>query len=170
VQRCWCFSPGRSGSDLASRAVTQAMRVGDEILNPVRATGLRREDPYLIVTLSDGSEVGARAVLVATGVAYRRQDAHGADELAGSDVYYGAAVTEAMAVKDGRAFVVGAGNSAGQAAMYLSRYAREVLLIVRGSGLGASMSSYLIAQLEANELVKVRCRTVVARVHGEGRL
>ncbi len=164
------FPSGLSGSDLARRAVTQARRFGAEILNPVRATGLRREDPYRIVTLSDGSEVGARAVLVATGVAYRRLDAPGADELAGAGVYYGAAVTEAMAVKDGRAFVVGAGNSAGQAAMYLSRYAREVLLIVRGSGLGASMSSYLIAQLEANERVKVRCRTVVARVHGEGRL
>ncbi|HZW28742.1 MAG TPA: FAD-dependent oxidoreductase [Trueperaceae bacterium] len=164
------FPSGLSGGDLTRRAVTQARRFGAEILNPVRAVALRREDPYRIVTLSDGSEVAARAVLIATGVAYRRLDAPGADELAGAGVYYGAAVTEAMSVKDRRAFVVGAGNSAGQAAMYLSRFASEVVVLVRGSGLAASMSSYLIAQLEANERVKVRCRTVVAGLHGQGRL
>ncbi len=164
------FPSGLSGADLARRAVTQARRFGAEILNPVRATGLRREDPYRIVTLSDGGEVGARAVLVATGVAYRRLDAPGADELAGAGVYYGAAVTEAMSVTGRRAFVVGAGNSAGQAAMYLSRFAEEVLMVVRGSGLGASMSSYLIAQLQANDRVTVRCRTVVAGLQGAGRL
>ena len=164
------FPAGLSGSDLARRAVTQAKRFGAEILNPVRATALRREDPYRVVTLSDGSEVAARAVLIATGVAYRRLDAPGADELAGAGVYYGAAATEAMSVTGRKVFVVGAGNSAGQAAMYLSRFASEVVLLVRGSGLAATMSSYLIAQLEANERVKVRCRTVVARPHGGGRL
>jgi len=164
------FPAGLSGSDLARRAVTQAKRFGAEILNPVRATALRREDPYRVVTLSDGSEVAARAVLIATGVAYRRLDAPGADELAGAGVYYGAAATEAMSVTGRKVFVVGAGNSAGQAAMYLSRFASEVVLLVRGSGLAATMSSYLIAQLEANERVKVRCRTVVARLHGGGRL
>src|SRR5690606_28001284 len=164
------FPSGLSGSDLSRRAVTQARRFGAEILNPVRVTALRREDPYRVLTLSDGSEVAARAVLIATGVAYRRLDAPGADELAGAGVYYGAAVTEAMSGKDRRAFVVGAGNSAGQAAMYLSRFASEVVVLVRGSGLAASMSSYLIAQLEANERAKVRCRTVVAGLHGQGRL
>lgn len=164
------FPAGLSGSDLARRAVTQAKRFGAEILNPVRATALRREDPYRVVTLSDGSEVAARSVLIATGVAYRRLDAPGADELAGAGVYYGAAATEAMSVTGRKVFVVGAGNSAGQAAMYLSRFASEVVLLVRGSGLAATMSSYLIAQLEANERVKVRCRTVVARLHGGGRL
>jgi thioredoxin reductase (NADPH) len=164
------FPSGLSGSDLSRRAVTQARRFGAEILNPVRVTALRREDPYRVLTLSDGSEVAARAVLIATGVAYRRLDAPGADELAGAGVYYGAAATEAMAVMGRKVFVVGAGNSAGQAAMYLSRFASEVGLLVRGSGLAATMSSYLIAQLEANERVKVRCRTAVAQLHGEGRL
>lgn len=163
------FPSGLSGGDLARRAVTQARRFGAELLNPVRATGLRREDPYRIVTLSDGSEVAARAVLIATGVAYRRLDAPGADELTGAGVYYGA-VTEALTMEGRRAFVVGAGNSAGQAAMNLSRYAREVVMVVRSGALGASMSSYLVAQLEANERVRVRCHTVVARLHGDGRL
>ncbi len=164
------FPSGLSGGDLARRAVTQARRFGAELLNPVRATDLRREDPYRMLTLSDGSQVAARSVLVATGVTYRRLDAPGADALTGAGVYYGAAATEALAVKGKRAFVVGAGNSAGQAAMYLSRFAEEVVLVVRGSGLGASMSSYLIAQLDANDRVKVRCRAVVARVAGDGRL
>src|SRR5690606_2515939 len=164
------FPAGLSGSDLARRAVTQAQRFGAEILNPVRATALRRADPYRLVALSDGSEVAARAVLIATGVAYRRLDAPGADELAGAGVYYGAAATEAMSVTGRKVFVVGAGNSAGQAAMYLSRFASEVVLLVRGSGLAATRPGYRTAQLEANERGKVRCRPGVARLHGGGRL
>ncbi len=164
------FPSGLSGADLTRRGVTQARRFGAEILNPVRATGMRLEDPYRVLTLSDGSEVAARAVLVATGVAYRRLDVPGADELMGAGVYYGAAVTEAMSVTGGRALVVGGGNSAGQAAMYLSRFAQEVWMLVRGTDLAASMSSYLIAQLAENPKVKLRYRTQVRAVNGSGRL
>lgn len=164
------FPSGLSGADLARRALTQARRFGAEVLNPVRATGLRSDGQYRFVQLSDGTEVGARAVLVATGVSYRLLDVPGASDLGGAGIYYGAAVTEAMAVKGTRVFVVGGGNSAGQAAMYLSRYADRVELLVRGSELAASMSSYLVAQLAANERVAVRTRTSIARVHGENRL
>jgi len=164
------FPSGLSGADLARRALTQARRFGAEVLNPVRATGLRSDGQYRFVQLSDGTEVGARAVLVATGVSYRLLDVPGASALGGAGIYYGAAVTEAMAVKGTRVFVVGGGNSAGQAAMYLSRYADRVELLVRGSELAASMSSYLVAQLAANERVAVRTRTSIARVHGENRL
>ncbi|HEX7002034.1 MAG TPA: FAD-dependent oxidoreductase [Trueperaceae bacterium] len=164
------FPSGLSGADLTRRGVTQARRFGAEILNPVRATGMRMEDPYRVVTLSDGSEVAARAVLVATGVTYRRLDVPGADDLMGAGVYYGAAVTEAMSVQGSRALVVGGGNSAGQAAMYLSRFAAEVWVLVRGKDLAASMSSYLIAQLHDNEKVKMKYRTQVRAVNGVGRL
>ncbi len=164
------FPVGLSGGDLTRRAVTQARRFGAEILTPVRATGMRRQDPYRFLTLSDGSEVGARAVLVATGVTYRKLEAEGADRLAGAGVYYGAAATEALAAKDGDVFVVGGGNSAGQAAMYLSRYAANVTMVVRGSGLAASMSRYLIAQIEENEKIRLRCRTAIEEVLGESHL
>ncbi len=164
------FPAGLSGADLTRRGLTQARRFGAEILNPVSATGLRLEDPYRVVTLSDGSEVAARAVLVSTGVSYRRLDVPGADGLMGAGVYYGAAVTEAMAVSGRRALVIGGGNSAGQAAMYLSRFADEVWVLVRGTDLAASMSSYLIAQLGANEKVSIRYRTQVRAINGDGRL
>ena len=164
------FPSGLSGADLTRRGVTQARRFGAEILNPVSATGMRMEDPYRVLTLSDGSEVAARAVLVATGVAYRRLDVPGADDLMGAGVYYGAAVTEAMSVTGGRALVVGGGNSAGQAAMYLSRFADEVWVMVRGTSLAASMSSYLIAQLSDNPKIKMRYRAQVRSINGTGRL
>lgn len=164
------FPVGLSGGDLTRRAVTQARRFGAEILTPVRATGMRRQDPYRFLTLSDGSEVGARAVLVATGVTYRKLEAEGADRLAGAGVYYGAAATEALATKDGDVFVVGGGNSAGQAAMYLSRYAASVTVVVRGSGLAASMSRYLIAQIEENEKIRLCYRTAIEEVLGETHL
>ena len=164
------FPVGLSGGDLARRAVTQARRFGAEILTPVRATGFRRQDPYRFITLSDGSEVGARSVLIATGVSYRKLDATGADRLAGAGVYYGAASTEAMAAKDGHVFVVGGGNSAGQAAMYLSRYAATVTMLLRGNGLAAGMSQYLIAQIDENQKVEVRSRTAISEVHGKQHL
>src|SRR5690606_32004742 len=164
------FPSGLSGADLTRRGVTQARRFGAEILNPVSATGMRMEDPYRVLTLSDGSEVAARAVLVATGVAYRRLDVPGADDLMGAGVYYGAAVTEAMSVTGGRALVVGGGNSAGQAAMYLSRFADEVWIMVRGTSLAASMSSYLIAQLSDNPKIKMRYRAQVRSINGTGRI
>lgn len=164
------FPSGLSGADLSRRATTQARRFGAEILTPTEAIELRREDPYRVVKLSDGREVAARAVLVATGVSYRMLDVPGAERLAGSGVYYGAAITEAMGARDGQAFVVGGGNSAGQAAMYLSRFAEKVTMLVRGSSLAASMSSYLIAQIEQTRNIEVRTRSAVVELDGEARL
>lgn len=164
------FPSGLSGADLSRRAATQARRFGAEILTPAEAIGLRREDPYRVVQLADGKEVAGRALLVATGVSYRMLDVPGADRLAGSGVYYGAAITEAMAARQGEVFVIGGGNSAGQAAMYLSRFAEKVTMLVRGSSLAASMSSYLIAQIEQTPNIEVRARSVAVELEGEQRL
>lgn len=164
------FPVGLSGADLARRAVSQARRFGAELLTPVEATNLRLEGDYRVVELSNGAEVACRALLVATGVSYDRLDVPGAERLTGAGVYYGAAITEAIAVRDEDICIVGGGNSAGQAAMYLARYARTVTLLVRGGSLATTMSSYLIAQLEGTENVRIRTRVNVLKLHGEGRL
>jgi thioredoxin reductase (NADPH) len=164
------FPSGLSGGDLARRAVTQARRFGAEILTPVEATGLRLDDPYRFVTLSDGSEVSCHALLVATGVSYQWLDVPGAERLAGAGLYYGSATSEAVESRGSHVFIVGAGNSAGQAAMYLAKYADDVTMLVRGTGLTQSMSQYLIAQIEANDRITVRTRVVVDELHGEARL
>lgn len=164
------FPSGLSGSDLSRRAATQARRFGAEILTPSEATGLEQADGYSVVRLADGREVGGRTVLVATGVSYRKLNAPGAERLAGSGLYYGAALSEALAVKDGHAVVVGGGNSAGQAAMYLAQFAQRVTLLVRGDDLAASMSQYLVAQIQQTPGIQVCTGRAVAAVHGEQRL
>ena len=130
------FPSGLSGGDLARRALTQAKRLGAEILSSQEATTIRREDPYRYVGLDDGSEVACQAVVVTTGVSYRQLEVPGATELAGAGVYYGAATTEALLYRDGEVAVIGSGNSAGQAAVHLARYARKVHIVVRGEDLG----------------------------------
>lgn len=161
------FPKGISGDELARRAVSQATRFGAEILTPVNATGVRLQDPYRFVVLSDGSEIGCKALLITTGVSYRLLDVPGADRLAGAGVYYGAAGSEAPLCTSQEVFIVGAGNSAGQAAMHLSRYAASVTLLVRGDSLERSMSHYLIAQLRATPNISTRLCTYVEEVHGE---
>ena len=141
------FPSGLSGGDLTRRAVAQARRFGAEILTPQQATKIRLNGPYRVVTLSDGSEVSCQALLIATGVSYRRLETPGIEKLTGAGVYYGAAATEALSCQNEDAYIVGAGNSAGQAAMYLSRFAKTVTLIVRGDSLAKTMSQYLIDQL-----------------------
>lgn len=163
------FPAGLSGGDLARRALAQARRLGAEILSPRQVLGIRREDPYRYVTLDDGSEVSCHAVVVASGVSYRQLEIPGAAELAGAGVYYGAAVTEAVLYRDLEVGVVGGGNSAGQAAMYLARFAKRVILMVRTPKLSA-MSQYLIDQLDACPNVEVRYRTQVTACTGEGHL
>jgi thioredoxin reductase (NADPH) len=160
------FPVGLSGADLARRAVAQAARFGAEILTPQEVTSLRTTENYKILTLGDGAEVSGHALLVATGVSYRKLDAPGVDRLAGSGVFYGAAITEALTVKDGRAFVVGAGNSAGQAAVHLARFAAGVTLLVRGGSLSEGMSRYLIEQIKATPNIQVVARTNVVEVCG----
>ncbi len=163
------FPAGLSGGDLARRALAQARRLGAEILSPREVTAIRSEDPYRYVTLDDGSEISCHAVIVASGVSYRQLEIPGAAELAGAGVYYGAAVTEAVLYRDLEVGVVGGGNSAGQAAVYLARFAKRVLLMVRTSEL-SSMSQYLIDQIAAIPNIEVRYRTQITACSGEGHL
>ncbi len=164
------FPGGLSGGDLSRRAVAQASRFGTEILTPLEATGIRAQDPYRFVSLTGGSEISCHALLIATGVSYSTLDATGVERLTGAGVYYGAAITEAMACEGKDVYIVGAGNSAGQAAMYLSRYASSVTMVVRGSSLATSMSHYLVSQIESHEKIAVWPHSTVAEADGDARL
>jgi thioredoxin reductase (NADPH) len=161
---------GLSGGDLARRAVTQARRFGVEILTPQTAKSVRIQDSYRIITLADGSEISGHALLIATGVSYRRLDVPGLERLTGAGVYYGAAMTEAIACQGETVYVVGGANSAGQAAMYFSRYAKEVIMLVRADSLTKSMSQYLIDQIAATANITVRTCTTVVEAKGESSL
>jgi len=163
------FPAGLSGGDLARRALAQARRLGAEILSPRAVIGIRRADPYRYVTLDDGSEISCHTVVVASGVSYRQLDIPGAAPLAGAGVYYGAAVTEAVLYRDLEVGVVGGGNSAGQAAVYLARFAKRVVLLVRTSELSA-MSQYLIDQIADTPNIEVRYRTQVTACAGDDHL
>lgn len=149
------FPVGLSGADLAQRAVTQAKRFGVEILNPQEAKSIRLEENYRIITLSDGSEISCHALILSMGVAWRRLSVPGVEQFAGAGIYYGAAQTEAAACKDEDVYVVGGANSAGQAAMYFSKYASKVNILVRGESLTKSMSQYLIDQIDSTENIEV---------------
>ena len=163
------FPSGLSGGDLARRAVVQARRFGVEILS-AEATALRLDGPYRLLKLADGAELSCHALLVATGVQWRKLDAPGVARLTGAGIYYGAAMTEAISTRDEDVYVVGGANSAGQAAMYFSRYARRVVMLVRGSSLAASMSQYLINQLKATANIQIEYNTSVAEAHGNDHL
>jgi thioredoxin reductase (NADPH) len=123
-----------------------------------------------VLTLSDGAEVSTRALVIASGVSYRTLDIPGAEKLTGAGVYYGAALTEAISCQDEEVLIIGGGNSAGQAALFFAQYARHVTLVVRGGGLGESMSQYLVDQVEATANITVLTRTRVSAVHGDERL
>jgi thioredoxin reductase (NADPH) len=164
------FPAGLTGADLSRRAVAQALRFGVEVLTPQEAAGVRVEDPYRIVQLRDGSEVSGHSLLVASGVSYRKLDVPGMERLTGAGVYYGAAMSEALSCQDEDVFIVGGANSAGQAAMYFSRYARNVVMLVRGGSLTTSMSRYLIDQIEQTPNIHVRTCTNVVGAIGEDRL
>ncbi|HEY0789556.1 MAG TPA: FAD-dependent oxidoreductase [Chthoniobacterales bacterium] len=161
------FPSGLSGADLARRAVAQARRFGTEILNPIEVTGIRRNDPYRVLALSDGSEISCHAVLIASGVSYNRLDVPGAERLTGSGVYYGAAATEVLSCEGKEAYIIGAANSAGQSAMYLSKFAKRVNVLVRGHSLNCSMSQYLIDQIAKTPNIVVHANTIVREVIGE---
>jgi thioredoxin reductase (NADPH) len=164
------FPAGLSGSDLARRAVTQATRLGAEILTPQEVRSIRREDPYSFVTLGDGTEISCQALILAMGVQYRRLEVPGVDALIGLGVFYGAAITEALAFRDRDVAVVGGGNSAGQAAVYLAGFARHVTLVVRGGRLEAGMSQYLVDQITALPGIEVRLGANVSAVRGTDEL
>jgi thioredoxin reductase (NADPH) len=150
------FPQGISGSELAVRATAQARRFGAEILLARTLVGIARDDPGYVVELSDGTTVPSRAIVLATGVEWRRLEVPGIEELLGAGVYYGAAPSEAVTCRGCRVAIVGGGNSAGQAAVRFSRYASEVTLVVRGADIGRSMSRYLVDRVRALENVKVR--------------
>ena len=163
------FPEGVRGEDLARRALIQATRFGAELLTQ-KATGIRTENNYNIIQLADGREVSCHACLIAVGVYYRRLGTPGVERLTGAGVYYGAAMTEAQACKDENVFIVGGANSAGQAAMYFSKYAKKVTMLVRAESLTSSMSKYLIDQIAGTSNIEVKTRCQVVEALGETRL
>jgi thioredoxin reductase (NADPH) len=164
------FPTGLSGGDLAGRAVVQAKRFGVEILTPQEAVGVRTEGSYRIIKLADGTELSCHALMIATGVQWRRLEAPGIDRLQGSGVYYGGGATEALSCKGEIVYVVGGANSAGQAAMNFARYAERVVILVRGSSLGATMSQYLIEQVQHTPNISLWTHASVAEAHGDTHL
>ncbi len=162
------FPNGLSGSDLARRATDQARRLGAELLTVQDAVGLRAEGAGRIVELTDGGELSANCVLVASGVSYRQLDAPGFAELTGEGVYYGAALAEARSCSEQHVVIIGGANSAGQAAVHFSGHAAQVTMLVRGPGLERSMSHYLIEQLAALPNVTVRTDSTAVAAEAEG--
>jgi thioredoxin reductase (NADPH) len=164
------FPSGLSGGDLARRGVAQARRFGVEILSPQQVTAVRVEGPSRVVKLAEGSEIGCKVLLIAAGVFYRKLDVPGAERLQGRGLYYGSAMTEAMACKDEDVYIIGGANSAGQAALYFSKYARRVVMLVRGQSLSASMSQYLIDQIKNTPNIQVETQAQVVEVFGDQHL
>jgi thioredoxin reductase (NADPH) len=164
------FPTGLSGADLARRAVVQAKRFGVEILAPQEAVGVRTEGSYRFVKLADGSEISCHALMIATGVQWRRLEAPGIDRLQGSGVYYGGGATEALSCKGETVYVVGGANSAGQAAMNFARFAERVIILVRGSSLRATMSQYLIDQIQHTPNIALWTHASVGEAHGDTHL
>ncbi len=164
------FPKGLSGADLARRATAQALRFGVEILTTQEVVCIKVDDPYRGVILKDGTELSCKAVVIATGVSVRKLDVPGIEKLTGAGVYYGAAISEAAYYRNQHVLVVGGANSAGQAAMFFSRFASQVTMLVRSSSLEKGMSQYLVDQIESTKNISVALRTVVTRIKGEDRL
>jgi thioredoxin reductase (NADPH) len=163
------FPEGISGQLLAERALIQATRLGAELMTH-KAIGIRTENNYNIVQLADGGEISCHACLIATGVYYRYLTTPGIERLTGAGVYYGATMTEAKSCVDENVFLVGGANSAGQAAMYFSKYAKKVTMLVRGESLKSSMSKYLIDQIASTSNIEVRAKCQVLEALGDDRL
>ena len=164
------FPNGLSGGDLARRAVVQARRFGVEILSPQEVVGIRTEGSYRIVRLADGLEISCHALMIATGVQWRRLEAPGIDRLQGSGVYYGGGATEALSCKGEIVYIVGGANSAGQAAMNFAKFAERVVILVRGDSLASTMSQYLIDQIKEMPNIQIWAHASVGEVHGETHL
>jgi thioredoxin reductase (NADPH) len=164
------FPSGLSGGDLARRAVAQARRFDVEILSPQEAMSVCVEGPYRHIKLADGSEISCHALLLAMGVQWRTLDVPGIERLQGAGVYYGGGASEAISCRGETVYVIGGANSAGQAAMHFSKFADKVVMLVRGNSLAATMSHYLIEQIEKTPNIEVWTDTRVTEVHGETRL
>jgi len=159
-----------SGGELARRAVVQAKHFGVEILSPQEAVGVRTEGSYRMIKLADGNEISCHALMIATGVQWRRLEAPGIDRLQGAGIYYGGGSTEALSCKGEIVYVVGGANSAGQAAMHFAKYADRVVIAVRGSSLSSTMSQYLIDQMKEKPNIQIWAHASVSEAHGETHL
>jgi thioredoxin reductase (NADPH) len=148
----------------------QAQRFGVEILSPQEAVGVRTEGPYRIIKLADGGEISCHALIIATGVQWRRLQTPGIDKLQGAGIYYGGGATEALSCEGEIVYVVGGANSAGQAAMNFARYAERVIILVRGESLSSTMSQYLIDQIQETPKIQLWTHASVAEAHGETHL
>ncbi|WP_183579618.1 FAD-dependent oxidoreductase [Mucilaginibacter sp. X5P1] len=164
------FPSGISGSELTRRAMTQAARLGTEFLSPKSVEAIEQNDGYKKVRFEDGGCVDTRSVVITTGVDYRKLETQGVSDFTGAGIYYGAAMTEATACKDQEVYVVGGGNSAGQAAMYLSKFAKNVYILVRKEDLTSTMSAYLIDQIKETTNIYVKGKTEIAQAIGSDRL
>lgn len=163
------FPNGLSGGDLARRAVVQAQRFGVEIISQ-EAVGVRTEGSYRMLKMADGNEISCHALMIATGVQWRRLDTPGIDRLQGAGVYYGGGATEALSCRGETVYVIGGANSAGQAAMNFARYAERVVILVRGSSLSSTMSQYLIDQIKETPNIQVWAHASVTEAHGDSHL
>jgi thioredoxin reductase (NADPH) len=164
------FPNGLSGAELTHRAISQVQRFGAEFLAPQEVSSITLQDPYKLIKLADGSEVNARSIVITTGVNYRQLGAKNEEKFTGAGVYYGAANTEAYACSNKDVYVVGGGNSAGQAAMYLSKYARSVHILIRKPDLSSTMSQYLIDQINVTDNIKVCGHMTLMEINGNGHL
>jgi len=160
------FPAGLSGSDLTRRAISQAMRLGAEFLSPQMVNEIKQKDGYKTIVLDDGPEILSRTVVITTGVDYRKLETKGVENFTGAGVYYGAAMTEASACKDKEVYIIGGGNSAGQSAVYLSKFAKNVYIIIRKDSLSYTMSAYLIQQIENIANIKVLADTEITEAIG----
>jgi thioredoxin reductase (NADPH) len=164
------FPSGLTGADLARRAFTQAKRFGAEILSPQEVVGLRVDGPYRFVKLRDGNEISCHALLIASGLSWKKLDIPGVERLQEAGVYYGAAMTEAQLCSGEDVYLIGGANSAGQAAVYFAQFARSVTMLVRGDSLEKGMSQYLIEQIREIPSIRVETQAEVVEVHGDGHL
>ena len=160
------FPAGLSGADLTRRAISQAMRLGAEFLSPQAVDDIKQKDGYKTIVLDDGPEIISRSVIITTGVDYRKLEVKGVENFTGAGIYYGAAMTEAAASKDKEVYIIGGGNSAGQAAVYLSKFAKSVYIIIRKDSLSYTMSAYLIQQIQNIPNISVLTDTEIAEVVG----
>jgi thioredoxin reductase (NADPH) len=164
------FPSGLSGAELTRRAIAQATRLGTEMITPQSVRSIQQKDGYNIIVMEDDTRVNTRSVIITTGVDYRTLDTKGVADFTGAGIYYGAAMTEASACTNKAVFVVGGGNSAGQAAMYLSKFARSVNILIRKEDLTSTMSAYLIEQIKATPNISVLPKTEIVEASGTDRL
>jgi thioredoxin reductase (NADPH) len=164
------FPNGLSGAELSRRAITQAGKFGVEFLSPQEVVDISLRDNYKIITLSDGSVLNTRSVIITTGVDYRALEATDVEKFTGAGIYYGASTTEAHSCREKDVYIVGGGNSAGQSAMYLSNFAKNVYIVIRKEDLSSTMSHYLIDQINATGNIQLVPETVVGQVYGNEKL